>query len=140
MIWRDRAACKGMSIDVFFPRYGRNATAEAVRVCAACPVARACRDHAKTAPEPYGTWGGVPEAERPESKSTADYVNKRRRNARRGPQQPISTASGLRRHLLVDHEVYTAGWLWREMNQRHRQEHQLAADHAHHDEAQEEAG
>lgn len=38
--WRDRAACTGLDADIFDPDTGR--TAEALPVCAACPVRLSC--------------------------------------------------------------------------------------------------
>ncbi|MFD7011312.1 WhiB family transcriptional regulator [Rhodococcus jostii] len=38
--------------------------AEAKRLCASCPALAPCRDYALSAPEPYGTWGGMSETER----------------------------------------------------------------------------
>ena len=43
MAWRERAACKGMVIDVFFPSRGDwRASDRAKQICAGCPVADAC--------------------------------------------------------------------------------------------------
>jgi len=137
MTWHSAAACLGRGAELFFPARGaRNLEAEAL--CARCPVRRDCRDHAKTHQEPYGTWGGVHEAERPESSSTLTYARKRRRRARQHPQ-PISTTRGLRQHLLDGHDIYTAGWLWAELSKRHAQDHQAGARH-HHADDEEAAG
>ncbi|WP_394855821.1 WhiB family transcriptional regulator [Rhodococcus opacus] len=55
--------------DLLFPRQGtrtrpRPPEAEAKRLCASCPALAPCRDYALSAPEPYGTWGGMSETER----------------------------------------------------------------------------
>jgi hypothetical protein len=39
--WRDRAACRGLTIDLFFPD-NPNQTREARQVCADCPVRDNC--------------------------------------------------------------------------------------------------
>jgi Transcription factor WhiB len=47
--WRDRAACAGAPLDVFFPesQHERDGAGEvAERWCAGCPVTRACREAA----------------------------------------------------------------------------------------------
>ena len=58
--WRDRAACAGLDPRVFFPA-PRQSARPALAVCAACPVRAACLEHAVSAPERWGVWGGVPE-------------------------------------------------------------------------------
>ena len=45
MSWRDRAACRGMDINLFFiPPSGKNDATAAKNVCATCPVAHPCLD------------------------------------------------------------------------------------------------
>ena len=61
--WRERAACRGIDLEVFFP--GRGETAGPARqVCAACPVRQPCLDYAITNRIAYGIWGGLTERER----------------------------------------------------------------------------
>jgi WhiB family redox-sensing transcriptional regulator len=69
--WQDDAACRGPLAEVFYPpsdherrteRAAREARAKAI--CASCPVRRDCLDHALTAGEWHGVWGGLNEAER----------------------------------------------------------------------------
>jgi WhiB family redox-sensing transcriptional regulator len=70
--WRERAACGDPAVDreLFFtpdgwtniPRGDREKAAASI--CATCPVAGECLEHALTAPEIYGVWGGVGEAAR----------------------------------------------------------------------------
>ena len=65
-----RAACRGVDAAIFFsPDKERGLDrarreAEAKRLCASCPALAPCRDYALSAPEPYGTWGGMSETER----------------------------------------------------------------------------
>ena len=69
--WHVDAACRGPQSRVFFPpltperrddREVREAHAKAI--CGECPVLMACRDHALSAHEPHGIWGGLNEQER----------------------------------------------------------------------------
>lgn len=66
--WRARAACRDADPDLFFPAGttgpAAGQAAEAKRVCAGCPVRRACLDWAMTHHEKDGVWGGLDEAER----------------------------------------------------------------------------
>lgn len=71
--WQTQAACRGMEPAVFFyspdepAAVTREAQAKRAKsVCARCPVADACLEHALLAREPYGVWGGRSEAERAE--------------------------------------------------------------------------
>jgi WhiB family redox-sensing transcriptional regulator len=65
-----RAACRGIDSMVFFhPENERGPAKEArqraaKQVCDSCPVIEQCREHALTAQEPYGVWGGLTEEER----------------------------------------------------------------------------
>lgn len=63
--WVERAACIAADNTVFFPtRSGNSNTAEALRICRTCVVATECLDHALTAPEQFGVWGGTTQWER----------------------------------------------------------------------------
>lgn len=82
--WHGRGACRGrgelfFSADEFEPadvREKREGLAKAL--CAVCPVIRECRAHALGAPEMFGVWGGLGEAERermrPRPRSTQETV------------------------------------------------------------------
>jgi WhiB family redox-sensing transcriptional regulator len=61
--FRTEGLCAQTDPEAFYPDSGVNAHA-AKAVCRACPVIEACREHALTAPEPYGVWGGLSERER----------------------------------------------------------------------------
>ena len=66
--WMDGRPCRGKSQVFFAPRAERpqaraRREAQARRLCAACPVALACRDFARRHRE-YGFWGGESEEER----------------------------------------------------------------------------
>ena len=68
--WQLEGACRTEDTELFFhpegergpSRSGREAAAKAV--CATCPVIAACREHALSAREPYGVWGGLSEHDR----------------------------------------------------------------------------
>lgn len=68
--WQYDAACQGLESARFFsPDAERGARrrareAQAKAVCAVCPVLDRCREHALSAREPYGVWGGLTEHER----------------------------------------------------------------------------
>lgn len=64
--WADRASCQGLE-DMFYneeydpKRVRREKERQAKKICAGCPVIDRCRDHAMTARELYGVWGGLAE-------------------------------------------------------------------------------
>lgn len=69
--WRSNAACRGMTVELFFKpadgetseqRRAREAAAKAI--CEACPVRIECLDHALATDERYGIWGGTTAADR----------------------------------------------------------------------------
>ena len=63
--WRKRAACTGIDPDIFYPASEDDLDAvEAKAICAVCPVATACLEHALAAREREGIWGGTTERER----------------------------------------------------------------------------
>lgn len=63
--WFARALCRGAPTDLWFPHRGEQATVnEARAICARCPVAPECRDHALDNRELFGIWGGTTELQR----------------------------------------------------------------------------
>lgn len=63
--WRDRAACRGVDPDIFYPVTDDEADAAAAKaVCARCPVREACAEYALAAREKLGVWGGLTERDR----------------------------------------------------------------------------
>lgn len=61
--WKERAACKGMDVTIFFPRQGEpNHTA--LKVCESCEVRKECLKFAMDNFERYGVWGGYSERRR----------------------------------------------------------------------------
>lgn len=68
MEWRNEAACSRENAELFFP-VGNDGPPErqtdaAKAVCRRCPVRTPCLEHAPTAGEDAGVWGGQDEAER----------------------------------------------------------------------------
>src|SRR5215475_7079072 len=66
--WRDRAACRDTSPELFFP-IGTTGVAldqidAAKRVCSECPVASECLEFALATNQEAGVWGGLTEEER----------------------------------------------------------------------------
>jgi len=61
--WRQRAACRGLDPDIFYPVSDEEAD-EAKAVCAECPVHQTCLEHALANREHDGVWGGATERER----------------------------------------------------------------------------
>jgi WhiB family transcriptional regulator, redox-sensing transcriptional regulator len=61
--WRQRAACRGLDPDIFYPVSDDDAWAAKV-VCDACPVRQTCLEHSLTVREREGVWGGLTERER----------------------------------------------------------------------------
>lgn len=56
--WRDRAACKGMDIDLFFLDKSQPIPKSVKDTCASCPVQQECLDYAVMVPIVIGFFGG----------------------------------------------------------------------------------
>lgn len=69
-VWRDRAACKGVAIDVFYfesdeeNRNLKKETEKAKAFCKECPVAEQCLTYALNENIKFGVWGGFTSRER----------------------------------------------------------------------------
>jgi WhiB family transcriptional regulator, redox-sensing transcriptional regulator len=72
--WRQRAACRGVDPDIFYPVTDEDAE-DAKAICAHCPVQRACLEWALARRESDGVWGGATERER------RRIIRRRRRSA-----------------------------------------------------------
>ncbi len=58
--WRQRAACRGMGPEMFFPEPSDNHTPPAAReVCGRCEVSDECLDYALSIHTTHCFWGGV---------------------------------------------------------------------------------
>jgi WhiB family redox-sensing transcriptional regulator len=73
--WEQIAACRGLDSTLFYPGEG-DGTGAAQRICASCPVAEACLEHAIAHREKDGIWGGTTPIER-------QRIIRRRRRQRR---------------------------------------------------------
>jgi WhiB family redox-sensing transcriptional regulator len=68
--WQLSARCRGEDPATFFHAENERGHARQRRlrrakaICAQCPVAALCRDHALRFQEPFGVWGGLSEDER----------------------------------------------------------------------------
>jgi len=56
--WTQSAACRGVETDIFYPATAAE-EAEALSICAMCPVRVQCLDYAIRNRETYGIWGGA---------------------------------------------------------------------------------
>jgi WhiB family redox-sensing transcriptional regulator len=72
--WRNRAACRGLDPEVFFPT-SEDEAEEARSICAMCAVRQMCLEHALVHREHEGIWGGTTERER------RRLIRQRRRSA-----------------------------------------------------------
>ena len=63
MKWRERAACRDLDTDIFFPDSEADA-GPALEVCAVCPVRMECLEWAIETRQHDGIWGGATETER----------------------------------------------------------------------------
>ena len=61
--WRQRAACRGVDPDVFYPASDEEAE-EPTAICRVGPVREACLEYALANRERDGVWGGATERER----------------------------------------------------------------------------
>lgn len=61
--WRQRAACRGLDPEVFYP-YSEDEAEEAKSICASCAVRQMCLEYALVGREHEGIWGGATERER----------------------------------------------------------------------------
>lgn len=74
LVWKGRAACKGVEADIFYPVSDEEAD-DAKVVCRRCEVREACLEHALAYRERDGIWGGATERER------RRIIRQRRRSA-----------------------------------------------------------
>ena len=80
--WTERAACRGMDPEVFFPERGDSRSiARAKEVCADCPVQVECLE--ANAMERSGIYGGTTALER--RVAASERYHKRGHALRRGP-------------------------------------------------------
>lgn len=78
--WYERAACRGLDVEIFYAEEP-GATAEALRICTACPVRTVCHETAMNIREPHGVWGGTPEQQRRRIFRREDRLRRRQQRA-----------------------------------------------------------
>lgn len=61
--WQQKANCRGLDPDLFFPAQGKYRREVRV-VCQGCVVRSECLEYSIDNNEKFGIWGGVPERQR----------------------------------------------------------------------------
>jgi WhiB family redox-sensing transcriptional regulator len=74
LVWRQRAACRGVNPEIFYPVTEEEAE-EARSICESCAVMEGCLEWALVTRERDGVWGGATERER------RRMIRQRRRSA-----------------------------------------------------------
>jgi WhiB family transcriptional regulator, redox-sensing transcriptional regulator len=77
--WRERAACCGTDLNLFFPERGESAD-PARQVCVRCPVRQLCLEYALSNRITHGIWGGMTEWERRPLQSDWNQAARRERD------------------------------------------------------------
>ncbi|MGH2806655.1 MAG: WhiB family transcriptional regulator [Actinomycetota bacterium] len=83
--WQDRAACKRIQVELFFPPAEQEAD-DAKAICATCEVRQPCLEFAIAAGERFGVWGGLTPQER------RSLIAKRRSRARAEAAAEVATS------------------------------------------------
>lgn len=73
-VWRQKAACRGVDPDIFYPVSDEEAE-DAKAICRSCQVQELCLEWALSSREKEGVWGGATERER------RRIIRRRRRSA-----------------------------------------------------------
>ena len=81
--WTDKAMCKNLDTQIFFPKRGE-ATTPIKLICGSCPVVQPCLEYALKSGEKFGVWGGTSERERRRIRGL------RGRQERQGIKLPLS--------------------------------------------------
>ncbi|HEX3539774.1 MAG TPA: WhiB family transcriptional regulator [Acidimicrobiales bacterium] len=74
LAWRQRAACRGVEPEIFYP-VSEDEAEEAKAICGGCSCREACLEYALGNRERDGVWGGATERER------RRMIRQRRRSA-----------------------------------------------------------
>jgi WhiB family redox-sensing transcriptional regulator len=71
--WANRAICRNLDTNDFFP--GRGESVNIIKVvCKACPVVKPCLEYAMRNSERFGIWGGTSERERRKMRSSKYHI------------------------------------------------------------------
>lgn len=93
--WRIYAACGSSDPDLWFPRSGNSPEqAQALAVCASCPVRLACLAFAVQMEIDFGVWGGVTAVDRRPNRKRP----RRGKGVRDATRKPCGTPAGYTRH------------------------------------------
>jgi WhiB family transcriptional regulator, redox-sensing transcriptional regulator len=106
--WRDRAACRGEDLGVFFPPPGPAALAEVVKaraICGRCPVRSVCLAFAQALVITSGIWGGLTPEERRRQRRGQAEARRRERDA----AIVAAAAEGHTREQIAEEFGVTAG-------------------------------
>ena len=115
MMWMKYAACKGLPVDLFMPKRGEiSKIKEARKICAGCPVLKACRDYSIEAAQEAdldGVFGGWTKLERMKYMRSKGlhfrrmgYSNQPMPTVERRDANSHGTASAYRRHIKAHEE------------------------------------
>lgn len=85
MAWQDRARCRGMDTELFYPTVGEMVPAEVAAACDNCPVHTDCLEWALLRPEHHGVWAGTSEKRR---------IRLRRHRRRHGDRRALCRTCG----------------------------------------------
>lgn len=85
--WMERAACRGVDIEVFYSEEPGDES-RALELCLACAVRSECYEAAMASREAYGVWGGTAGRQR------RRIFRRERRSSTPRPQHPAAQAEG----------------------------------------------
>ena len=88
--WLDRAACRGVAVEIMFPSNGEYSPAK--KVCAGCPVISECGAQSLLDDDRHGCFGGMTPYERRRLRSQLGLAPKR------PPLAPHGTMAAVKRH------------------------------------------
>lgn len=112
--WMDQALCAQTNPEIFFPDTGNHA--EARKVCAACPVAQQCNDHAQHIENGaakntrWGTWAGQTATARAR---TTDSNQRRKEEAERRETILRLASRGMDADDIATHVGCSPRTVWR---------------------------
>lgn len=97
MAWMERARCRDVPPEVFFPRDGVGVEA-ARRYCAECPVTGPCLEYALVNRIEHGVWGGASERQRRRIAQSRRAKASRWASGGKGAEEPGKPATPATRH------------------------------------------
>ena len=98
-LWRDKAKCRDMDVNLFFQ--DRITSIEAINACLVCPVKEPCLDHALRH-EIVGYWGGTTGKERKTIRRKMNIIMQRPEAQKRFiPEVSCGTENGYQAHVRL---------------------------------------